>query len=234
MRSGRRDRPGRVFAEPDPVRRLRGAAHWLRVLYSAGFDVVLIFEAATDESPETRALLRSKLAGRNEVMDAMIASLDGHLAVPVPQAQAMYRALAAPGVYRELVEESGWSPEDFERWVGNTLQRNLMPQATPPPGTERPGTGLADRGAAPSRHSSQASDPAAGPARDQCTPSDWTWPAAGTQASAVLHGFRCLTLQRQGRAELIDLRTLARAAVTAFSRTDSAFGATDRGFSIVV
>ena len=128
MRSGRRDRPGRVFAEPDPVRRLRGAAHWLRVLYSAGFDVVLIFEAATDESPETRALLRSKLAGRNEVMDAMIASLDGHLAVPVPQAQAMYRALAAPGVYRELVEESGWSPEDFERWVGNTLQRNLMPR----------------------------------------------------------------------------------------------------------
>lgn len=141
MRSGRRDRPGRVFAEPDPVRRLRGAAHWLRVLYSAGFDVVLIFEAATDESPETRALLRSKLAGRNEVMDAMIASLDGHLAVPVPQAQAMYRALAAPGVYRELVEESGWSPEDFERWVGNTLQRNLMPQATPPPGTERPAPG---------------------------------------------------------------------------------------------
>jgi hypothetical protein len=63
--------------------------------YSAGFDVVLIFEAATDESPETRALLRSKLAGRNEVMDAMIASLDGHLTVPVPQAQAMYRALGA-------------------------------------------------------------------------------------------------------------------------------------------
>lgn len=125
--AGARELAGQVFAEPDPVRRLRGAAHWLRVLYSAGFDVVLIFEAATDESPETRALLRSKLAGRNEVMDAMIASLDGHLAVPVPQAQAMYRALAAPGVYRELVEESGWSPEDFERWVGDTLQRNLMP-----------------------------------------------------------------------------------------------------------
>lgn len=124
-----RELAGQVFAEPDPLQRLSGAAHWLRVLYSAGFDVVLIFEAATDESPETRALLRSKLAGRNEVMDAMIASLDGHLAVPVPQAQAMYRALAAPGVYHELVEESGWSPEDFEHWVGDTLQRNLMPQA---------------------------------------------------------------------------------------------------------
>ncbi len=127
--AGARELAGRVLADADPLGRLRGAAHWLRVLYSAGFDVVLIFEAATDESPETRALLRSKLAGRNEVMDAMIASLEGHLAVPVPRAQAVYRALAAPGVYRELVEESGWSPEDFERWVSDTLQRNLMPPA---------------------------------------------------------------------------------------------------------
>jgi hypothetical protein len=32
----------------------------------------------------------------------------------------MYRALAAPGVYRDFVEESGWSPEDFEHWAGDT------------------------------------------------------------------------------------------------------------------
>jgi len=115
-----------VFAEPDPVRRLRGAASWLRNLYSAGFDVVLIFEAATDESPETRALLRSKLAGRDEVMDAMSASLESHLDVPVREAQAVYRALAAPGVYRELVEESDWTPEEFERWVGDSLERHLF------------------------------------------------------------------------------------------------------------
>jgi AcrR family transcriptional regulator len=124
--AGARELAGQVLAEPDPVQRLRGAARWLRVLYSAGFDVVLIFEAATDESPETRALLRAKLAGRNQVMDAIIASLDGHLTIPVPQAQAMYRALAAPGVYRELVEESGWTPAGFEHWIADTLQRNLM------------------------------------------------------------------------------------------------------------
>jgi AcrR family transcriptional regulator len=122
-----RERAAEVLAEPDPVRRLRGAASWLRALYSAGFDVVMIFEAATDESPETRALLRSKLAGRNQVMDAMIASLEDHLTVPLPEAQAVYRALAAPGFYRELVEESGWTPEEFERWVGDALQRHLLP-----------------------------------------------------------------------------------------------------------
>lgn len=120
-----------VLAEPNPTRRLRGAAHWLLALYTAGFDVAMIFEAATDESPETRALLRSKLAGRNEVMDAMIASLDGHMRGSVTAAQAVFRALAAPGVYRELVEESGWTAEEFERWVGDALERQLLVDAEP-------------------------------------------------------------------------------------------------------
>ena len=26
-------------------------------------------------------------------------------------------------VYRELVEESGWTPDEYERWVGDTLER---------------------------------------------------------------------------------------------------------------
>jgi AcrR family transcriptional regulator len=125
-RAQARERAGQVLAEPDPTRRLRGAASWLRTLYAAGFDVVMIFEAATDESAETRALLQSKLAGRNQAMDAMIASLDGHLRAPVRQVQAVYRALAAPGVYRELVEESGWTPNQFELWVGDVLERYAM------------------------------------------------------------------------------------------------------------
>ncbi|HEY3512335.1 helix-turn-helix domain-containing protein [Kribbella sp. NPDC051137] len=124
--AGARERAQQVFAIADPVERLRGAAGWLANLYAAGFDVVLIFEAATDESPETRALLRSKLAGRNEVMDAMIASLNDVLRVPLKQAQAIYRALAAPGVYQELVGESGWSPEEFEVFVADSLHRQLL------------------------------------------------------------------------------------------------------------
>jgi len=124
--AGAIQRAEQVFAIADPVDRLRGAAGWLTNLYSAGFDVVLIFEAATDESPETKALLRSKLAGRNQVMDAMIASLEDVLRVPLKQAQAVYRALAAPGVYQELVDESGWTPAEFETFVADSLQRQLL------------------------------------------------------------------------------------------------------------
>ena len=124
-----RERAGAVLAEPDPDRRLAGAASWLTELYATDFEVVMIFEAATDESPETRELLRAKLAGRNEVMDAMIASLEDHLAVPLPEAQAVYRALAASGVYRELVYESGWTPQQFQRWLADALHRHLFGNA---------------------------------------------------------------------------------------------------------
>ena len=115
-----------VLAEPDPRRRLHAAAEWLVALYATDFDVVMIFEAATDESSETRALLRSKLAGRNQVMDAMIASLDGHLRLPTAEAQAVFRALAAPGVYRELVHESSWTPERLSQWLADLLTRSVF------------------------------------------------------------------------------------------------------------
>jgi len=124
--AGAQERAEQVFTIEDPAERLRGAAAWLTNLYSAGFDVVLIFEAATDESAETKALLRSKLAGRNQVMDAMIESLRPALRIPLKQAQAVYRALAAPGVYQELVDESGWTPAEFEEFVADSLARQLL------------------------------------------------------------------------------------------------------------
>lgn len=129
-RARARELAGQAIAEPDPARRLRAAAHWLRTLYEAGFDVVTLFAAASDEDAETRALLNAKLAGRNQAMDAIIASLEGSLRVPTPRAQAIYRALAAPGVYGELVAESGWTPAAFEDWVAHTLLRELLEPAT--------------------------------------------------------------------------------------------------------
>ncbi len=121
-----RERAEAVLTEPDPSRRLHGAAAWLTNLYTVGFDVAVIFEAATDESPQTRAMLRAKLAGRNEVMNQMVASLEPRLRVPAAEAQAVFRALAAPGVYQELVAESGWSAEQFTGWVAESLERHIF------------------------------------------------------------------------------------------------------------
>lgn len=125
-RAKARETADAVLAEPDPRRRLDGAARWLADLYSAGFDVVLILDSASDESAETQQLLRAKRAGRDQVMSRFIRSIRDDLILPLPEAQAMYRALAAPGVYRELVEVAGWSHDRFTQWLATTLRRELL------------------------------------------------------------------------------------------------------------
>jgi AcrR family transcriptional regulator len=136
--AGATDIIGAALAEPDPARRLRQAGRFLRSLYANGFDVVQLFEAASDEDAETRAMLRAKLAGRNEVQDRVIASLEGALVLPVDAAKAIYRALAAPGIYAELVIESGWSADAYEDWITEALCRQLLRKAAPKPPRRSP------------------------------------------------------------------------------------------------
>ncbi|MDR6862453.1 helix-turn-helix domain-containing protein [Phycicoccus sp. 3266] len=121
-----RERAQEVLALEDAAERLHGAGAWLAALYAAGFDVVQVLDSAVDEDGETRRLLRAKLAGRNRVMDAMVASAQDRLAAPLPEAQALFRAMAAPGVYQSLVVEAGWAPERFGSWLGDLLVRELL------------------------------------------------------------------------------------------------------------
>ena len=131
-RAGARTLAEEILERPDPMARLRGAATWLTTLYSTDFDVALILDAALDEDAETRELLRAKLRGRNRVMNSLIASIESELALPLDAAQAVYRALGATGVYRELVVESGWHPDRFERWLADTLAAQLTKGPTVP------------------------------------------------------------------------------------------------------
>lgn len=112
--------------EPDPMGTLRLAARFLRALFETGYDVMVLFDAASAEDPQTRAMLRAKLEGRNHVQNLIIDSVKDHLVVPLPAAQAVYRALAAVGVYQELVVESGWTIDQYEQWVLTQLARQLL------------------------------------------------------------------------------------------------------------
>ena len=125
-RADARGRARAILGQPDPVTRVRGAATWLTVLYSTDFDVVLILDSAIDEDADTRALLRTKLRGRNRVMDEIVASVAKDLVLPLADAQAIYRAFAAPGVYGALVVDSGWEPERFEKWLAGMLVTQLL------------------------------------------------------------------------------------------------------------
>ncbi|MDQ4126425.1 MAG: hypothetical protein M3151_00460 [Actinomycetota bacterium] len=49
-------------------------------------------------------------------------------------AAGMLRALCRAEVYKELVVESGWSPEEYESWLRQTLKGQLLsPRPTPDP-----------------------------------------------------------------------------------------------------
>jgi AcrR family transcriptional regulator len=119
-----------AVAEPDPRRTLELAARFLRSLFETGFDVMVLFDAASAEDPQTRAMLRAKLEGRNHVQNLIIDSVRDHVALPLPAAQAIYRALAAVGVYQELVVESGWTMDQYEQWVLAQLAGQLLGSPT--------------------------------------------------------------------------------------------------------
>jgi AcrR family transcriptional regulator len=120
------ERAQAVIAEPNARRRLRAAAHWVRSLYEDGYGVINILETAADEAEETRALLRTNYDERDAAMNAMVDSLGDKLRRPPAEAQSIFRALGSPGVYRELVLQSGWSHDLFEEWIADALVRQLV------------------------------------------------------------------------------------------------------------
>lgn len=115
-----------AIAEPNPAATLAHAAHFLRSLFETGYDVVVLFDAAQAEDPRTRAMLRAKLDGRNHIQNLIVASLADSLITPLATAQAIYRALAATGIYQELVIESQWSIDAYEQWVADQLSLQLL------------------------------------------------------------------------------------------------------------
>lgn len=123
---------GEAVAATEPADTLLLAGHFLRSLFETGFDVMQLFDAAMAEDPATRDMLRAKLEGRNEVMNAMVASIADHLVIPLGAAQAVYRALAAVGVYQELVVESEWSIDQYEHWLVGQLSHQLLGSPLPP------------------------------------------------------------------------------------------------------
>lgn len=125
-RAGARERARAVLDLDDGEQRVRGAAAWLVGLYATDFDVVRVLDAASDEDEDTRGLLAAKLRGRNRVMDQLIASAEPDLAVPLADAQALFRAYAATGVYAALVVDAGWTPARFEGWLADTLVAQLL------------------------------------------------------------------------------------------------------------
>ena len=116
--------------EPDPEWRLRMVARASRRQWEAGGDLVAIYLGAAAADREAAAELREALRGRRAALDRVVEGMEAALRpdLNVGRAAAILRALCRAELYRELVEESGWSPDEYEAWLFETLKEQLLPR----------------------------------------------------------------------------------------------------------
>ncbi len=117
--------------QPDPERRLEMVAHASRRQWETGGAVVAVYQGAAAADREAAAEVREALRGRRAALDRVVEGMKAALRpdLDVNRAAAILRALCRPEVYSELVEESEWSPDEYEVWLLETLKEQLLPRA---------------------------------------------------------------------------------------------------------
>ena len=117
------------LAEPDPAQQLRMFAELNRRQLEVGSDVIAIYQEAARSDPQMAETLRKILASREAEINRLVDVLRPCLkpAVTVTSALDVCLACTVPEIYRTLVVERRWTPEQYETWLGNLLVDQLLP-----------------------------------------------------------------------------------------------------------
>jgi AcrR family transcriptional regulator len=120
-------------AQQDPELRLAMRAHANRCQWELGGAVVDIYQGAAAVDSQAAAELEEALRGRRATLDGFVEGMKDTLRpdLDAGRAAAILRALCRPEVYRELVDESGWSPDEYEAWLSEALKEQLLPRKNP-------------------------------------------------------------------------------------------------------
>jgi AcrR family transcriptional regulator len=128
QQSGQREIYAQALQEADPKKRLAIAAHATRRQWETSAAMIAISLSAASVDAEAAAELQESLAGRRRGMGAFVQNSISLLRsdFTVEQATALYLALTRAEVYQELVDQWGWSPDEYEQWLAKTLQQQLL------------------------------------------------------------------------------------------------------------
>ena len=113
---------------PDPERRLEMLASSNRRQWELGAGMVAIYQGAAAADREAAAELDEALRGRRAALDRIVEGIEEALRpdLGVKTAAAILRALCRAEVYQELVDGSGWSPDEYEAWLVTMLKTQLL------------------------------------------------------------------------------------------------------------
>jgi AcrR family transcriptional regulator len=141
----------RAAAEPDAVTRLQLWAKLVRQQMETSYDVISIHRQAARDDSAFAAEYRKVLDSRARAFADFISDLRESLGpgMDARRATDLLWAYSNEELYRELVDERGWSCDRYEQWLAHTLVAQLID--APPPvsparhrgGERRPGRGQA-------------------------------------------------------------------------------------------
>jgi AcrR family transcriptional regulator len=119
-----------VLEEPDPERKLRRLAQASCVVKGRIAALLRVIRDAAPSDEEIGALWALIQSDFHANQGAIVATLDraGSLAAGLDAAQAtdILWTLNHPDVWLLLVADRGWSPEQFEAWLGDTAIEQLL------------------------------------------------------------------------------------------------------------
>ena len=112
----------------DPERQLEMVASSNRRQWELGAGMVAIYQGAAAADREAAAELDEALRGRRAALDRIVEGIEEALrpGLDSTRAAAILRALCRAEVYQELVEESGWSPDEYESCLVTMLKAQLL------------------------------------------------------------------------------------------------------------
>jgi AcrR family transcriptional regulator len=115
-------------AEPDASRRLGLWAQLVRQQMETSYDVISIHRQAAASDPKVTTAYRSVLNDRARTFAKFIHELRADLAHGIDEATAtdLLWCFSNEEIYRELVEERGWSADRYQQWLAATLVAQLI------------------------------------------------------------------------------------------------------------
>ena len=123
----------RALMERDPEVRLRLVAGIARPIHDAQIEIFDLLRGAGVVAPELARLEQERENLRYERQEQMIDSLRdaGRLRPHLDRqtARDILWTLTGGDVYRMLVGERGWSPQEYQDWLADTLVHSLLSSA---------------------------------------------------------------------------------------------------------
>lgn len=129
----------KAAVEPHATRRVELWAQLIRQQMETSYDVISIHRQAATADPKVAAEYRKVLDNRARTFGEFVHGFRAALAAGVDERTAtdILWCFSNEEIYRELVQERGWSADRYERWLAATLVAQLLTSPAAPTSTKQ-------------------------------------------------------------------------------------------------